>query len=706
MVKYILVILFGFGWIGAAVAQSDQPQSTPSLTDFITLEESTEADKILSLQFGVPPQDIDVNSVVLININTAGFYQSVPDGVAAKMLTPHQRELLSYSGKLRNAFQFIEKSLDLSIQLQEMVNQNKRDSQEFKATSQELQNIFNIASNEILIPYYELLKSSPRLDYVKHGEKSRKDLNKAILNPNATAMLDQISQEITWITLELQNAGASVKQQASSMALNLIAYYSQDGEQKYVHLPHYDDIPAGAIVNLNKLNTVPSPEEMAKLKKLYEEAQNISVDLNKIEDKREALKKFLNISLNNAGIDIETLQAAAKELLQELERTRTHDWVAEMDAAKTRIKTALETEVLTDERRAALQHILELVSKLQTAVSTASATYTQLEKSVKDLVSRLDNVVAQLRDDPLDGLLAIADQVSASKDAYDAVKTQLDAMLKTGQGFGKDISTLAAEVKALFNSIDPQKVGETMAAEIDDIFAQLKLEHLDRIRDAYNKTEQALNSVIDSVKKLDPTTRDSINNYVATFIEPPEMSFFVPLDKAKNTYLDIRTIAIRKEGFQVTLQAQLYPIDTSNGVSVVNKQKVLDEEAQQFQLLRYGLYGDYSVGLAYTESQDILPGQTDKTQSFQPTVSWIVRYRGWREPNQPARYYNRWYKTMGIGVHTVSLDLNNDNEMEIGMGVTLSIFNELFQIGYGRDLSLDENYYFIATRLLEFGNKR
>lgn len=184
-----------------------------------------------------------------------------------------------------------------------------------------------------------------------------------------------------------------------------------------------------------------------------------------------------------------------------------------------------------------------------------------------------------------------------------------------------------------------------MAAEVNGIFKQLRLEHIDRIRTAYAKTEQALkNSILDPIKQLSSDTQDALNTYVATTIDPPEMSYFVPLHKVKNTWLDIRTIVDREEGLVVTLHARLYRVEQSNGQLVINKESVLDAEIQQFRLLRYGLFGAYSVGLAYIESQNILEGQTEKTQSFQPNVSWIMRLRNWRDYDDPARYVHRWLR--------------------------------------------------------------
>ena len=705
MYKKLLVLTIGLGWIGTGFSESLLPQPSLRLNDFITLVESTEKNESLALQFGIPAQDIDINSIVHINVNIAGFYKSIPEDLSAKWLTPHQRELLSYSGKLREALQIIDDSLTMAAQLQDITNQNlPRESKVFKELSEALQTKHNAASTEILIPYYKLLQTSPRPDYVKHGEVSRKALNIAIRDPSGNALLSEINKEITWITQELQQSGASVTQQAEQMALNLIAYTFEDGVQNFVHLPNYDDFPIGTPVNVNKLNTVPSPEELAKLKTLYAEAQRISVELNQIEDKRDALKQFLNIALTNAGIDIKALKSAVDVLVKELEKT--HEWASELDRAKNRIAQVLQDTLITAERRLALQNIDALIIKLQATITKVSPSLTALERSIKGMAPKLDKAALKSRTDPLAALLTITETLTASMNAYGSVKAQLEALLNTGQAFGVDIVTVGNEVNALFDNIDPAAVGDAVTAEINEIFKQLKLEHIDRLRVAYANTETALTDIIAAMKQLDSTTQNSLNAYAATFIEPPEMSFFVPLHKAKNTYLDIRTIATREEGHVVTLQAKLYRVETANGQSVVNQQATLDEEVQQFRLLRYGLYGAYSVGLAYTESLNILEGQTDKSQTFQPTVSWIMRYRGWREPDEPARYVDSWYKTLGIGVHTVTLDLDNDNQTEIGLGVTLSILNELVQVGYGRDLSLDEDYYFIATRLLEFGKKQ
>ena len=65
-------------------------------------------------------------------------------------------------------------------------------------------------------------------------------------------------------------------------------------------------------------------------------------------------------------------------------------------------------------------------------------------------------------------------------------------------------------------------------------------------------------------------------------------------------------------------------------------------------------------------------------------------------------FYNKYF-TPGIGVNVSTLDFNNDNTPEIGIGLTAAFFKDYLQIGYGRNMASDDNFWLFGLRLPLFG---
>ena len=67
-----------------------------------------------------------------------------------------------------------------------------------------------------------------------------------------------------------------------------------------------------------------------------------------------------------------------------------------------------------------------------------------------------------------------------------------------------------------------------------------------------------------------------------------------------------------------------------------------------------------------------------------------------------GRCYNQ-YLTPGLGVNVATMDFNNDNTPEIGLGVTAAFFHDYLQVGYGMNMNTNDNYWMLGLRLPLFG---
>jgi hypothetical protein len=93
-------------------------------------------------------------------------------------------------------------------------------------------------------------------------------------------------------------------------------------------------------------------------------------------------------------------------------------------------------------------------------------------------------------------------------------------------------------------------------------------------------------------------------------------------------------------------------------------------------------------------------GEGDATE-WKPSVavSWSLHHR-FRDPNRSGRAFN-WIHP-GIGVHAASLD-QDDDSVEFGLGVSLTVFDGLLTGGVGYNLNREEDrgYFLVGTSLFK-----
>ena len=684
--------------IGSAL---DQHQL--GLKDIIKLQEQTDTGKLLGLRLGVPPQDVDVNSVIKIQVSAQQLRSAIAKGGQSQIpLSPQHQELLKAVDKLQGAVDILSTGLRKATELQQMVVAGERASAAFASKAQALQQYYKSATKGVR-EYLNFLAHSPDPLYRKRATTILKQLNTLALKVKPVDWNRLIAGEVNWVSAQLEQAAEQVIQQANPVALSLSAYSEVGGSKAPVHLEHYDDLPPGTPQPVDKLNVVPSPEEVAKLKEMYAKAQELSDKLNEVKDSRDALKGVLDVALTRANIDLSELNNAVAAFQQELAKLQATDWSEKLTTAGDRIKDALAANI-TPQQKQTLEAVQAQVNKVKQELKTLQSAVATVQQQVTSLSPRLDQAALLEKNNPVDALVALLGQVAGAVDAFKQVIQVIKNLSGNIQTFAQAFKQLFQDVAALKEALASLDAGMVVKNEIKAVTDEFADQAVSPVQAALNRVTAAARQVGDALSnKLSGDTKNHFNEYAASAITPPDTSRLLPLTHVKDTWLDLRTIAKRTDGSIVTLRATLYRVkaDTRNpdNYLVTN---TIDSEIQQFRLLRFGAYGSYSVGLAYISTEDVITGQTERSRGFAPQVSWILHYRSWREQDAPAFYTRKWYERFGIGLHTVALDLNKDNENEIGFGVTISAVDDLLQIGYGRDLSLGENYYFLATRLFKF----
>lgn len=692
ILKWFEMLLSFFILTSPLITQSyaGTDQQATGLKDIIRLHEHNENDQSLGLLLGTIPQDVDINSVIEINISA----EKLPHDIYYKSkspLRPEQQALLEAANRLQASADTLIQGLRLAAELET----NDRGTKEFKNKASELQKHYK-DSARVLIDYSNFITQQNIGTLAQRKTTFKQSLNYAAQEGKWEAV---ISAEIQWIIQELEKTGQDIIRESDPVALNLVAYHISNDKKTFIHLEHYDTLEQEVPQSIDKLNVVPSPEQAAKLREAYTKTKEIADKLNEIENRREQLKESLNIILKQHGIDLTELRDATKELQQELDKLTAFDWQAKLKAIQDRIDVALAGNPATAQKQK-LQAINIRLQNMKVLWSALESKVANIKQLISAFSPRLDKAAIRGKDDPVAALLALMGQISSAQNAFDSIVQAINTLHVDAQAFAENTINLTNELTNLLEAINSKDIDAPTRAELKAIVSESFQPTITPVKVAAQRMYAAAADVLSHINNIKGEAKNNLNAYVATEIAPPDTTSFVPLIHAKNTWLDLRGVENRKDGSTVVIQASLYQLKQKSEKFIPSK--LIDRETQTLRMLRYGYYGEYSVGLAYVFAENVIANQTAQHRGFAPQVSWVLRHRSWRESTESAHYVKKWYEYIGYGIHTVALDSNNDNQTEIGLGLTLSFMDDMFQLGYGKNLSTDRTYSFIATRLFNF----
>lgn len=682
------------------------------------------------LPFGEIPQDVDINSIVRVQVRSHLLASALGP---SRVLAPQQvRELLAASQALRDAAPLMQQAFVSATRLVQLNAQGARDEAQFAALAQQAQTQFaalSLAAGR----YRTALEASGAEDLqtrARDFEDARSRAIEAASEPGlpeaskaaifATLLID----EADWIVAELERRGLEAAQRLRGVALVLYAVSMRDGVAKPQHLEHYDTLPAGVPVPYEKIRAAPSPEDEAAMREIYAEAQAWAGVLEDLRARRTTLGVALRAAAQQAGLDVEPLLAALREARRALRDAHQGAW----STAAQALADSVEQQLRRSPAGSAVH--TQLV-----ALQTRAATLLAQVDATRDAASRVAVALGALTSGEfLEGLAS----APTSIDGMVLVLRALDAHGKlVADGLG-ELRQLAATVQALPGQMvdlasEASKLAEAAAqlpeaarAALEASLTQLVAARVDPLRDAVQRVGAEAATLAERAAALFDTSGPAVEAYAAADIETPDTSFHVSGERLKDTHLDLRTLSGRREGDTVVIVAKLYrvhPVASGDGsagssgsesaegfegsgrLATAMIGEELDSEAQTLRMLRFGFYTAPGGGPAYVASSFRREASGPRIRQFAPMVAWMLRRQGWPEVGdgaRPQRAGSPW--VVGVGIHTVTLDLDGDNQQEIGVGVAVSAFRDLLQAGYGWDVGLsDRPYWYVGFRLVRIG---
>jgi hypothetical protein len=174
----------------------------------------------------------------------------------------------------------------------------------------------------------------------------------------------------------------------------------------------------------------------------------------------------------------------------------------------------------------------------------------------------------------------------------------------------------------------------------------------------------------------------------AQVLHPPE-SFTVPVDMARDTYLNLERTP-RQIGDTITVYASLRQGD-----------REIDDQTTSFVVEQFGYGGRLSPSVVLV-TPDRLAGSDDRFH-FAPVLSWMHTYRP-RPEEGGASFLLRGFEP-SAGIHAAFLNFDRDRELEIGLGGTVSFWRDRLQVGAGWNLMAQQEdegryYFFLGSDLI------
>jgi len=170
----------------------------------------------------------------------------------------------------------------------------------------------------------------------------------------------------------------------------------------------------------------------------------------------------------------------------------------------------------------------------------------------------------------------------------------------------------------------------------------------------------------------------------------------IELDKITDGTIDLNKTRADRGG-ELTVRAELFTTDEKD------QETVLQWSEQSFHIERFGLTSDFSANVLFVNRLGSgAPGDPNTRFDPAPSASWNLHYR--LRPDADETLTRKLYRFFdpGLGINTAALDFEDEN-VQIGAGVHLTLFEDLLIFGYGYNLQAetDHGYFYFGIGVLE-----
>ncbi len=445
----------------------------------------------------------------------------------------------------------------------------------------------------------------------------------------------------------------------SGDTVTVVAYViPRSGEARQIHVPEYDNIEARPVRAFSRTSPVLNQAEAQRLREEYEGARIVSKAVDELVGKREQIGEQIRTLGKKLEERAKRFVTEARSLMNALNQARVAELVRALAQAPSE-----------DARR-----FRDALTALQADADAIRATADGIESLVKDVRSAdaLELLLAMQRANAL--ATDIKTQLGALPDRIQRWPGHMDTIARTASRMALEPvlqgqSELLASLRTLNTTVTEDL--RTAGASLLDVLPQLK-------------------TAIDYVSEEKFTAQGGHAIAAASAFDPAVQVVAVSLEQAKDTQIDLRRSGIALgEDIEVKVNFK-----AGQGSAARDKTLTYAGEA-----VLTGWHRRYSGDVIFARARNG-PG----SDSYKPNAAVSLEWHHFSRSER--RKFLNWLDP-GVGFHAANLDQNQDQTVELGAGVNLSVWNGLIRIGYGYNLSVKEDrpYYWIGFGLFGMLNR-
>ena len=314
--------------------------------------------------------------------------------------------------------------------------------------------------------------------------------------------------------------------------------------------------------------------------------------------------------------------------------------------------------------------------------------YTTMENDLNDLASgvknKFDGPVSTLKQDLNNFKLGVVKLVNDIENAKLSTST-LTTLAQDADTLYKQAKAIEALGDSIWNIFDAE------VKSLPSVASQLKTEITNDIQKVITQLKDLGQPYLDEARNLmNLLSENRVADLKETAANFSSSTFALSYDNIpKSAEVDLRRVgADRKAGDQIYFKAVIVRDSTDGGF---NKSLFW----RKYTMFHMGIYNSIRASVVFLDKVNGDFAGSNSDFQLAPSYSAIFKI-GTRK----GRFYNQ-YLTPGLGVNVATMDFNNDNTPEIGLGVTAAFFHDYLQVGYG--MNTNDNYWMLGLRLPLFG---
>jgi hypothetical protein len=369
------------------------------------------------------------------------------------------------------------------------------------------------------------------------------------------------------------------------------------------------------------------------------------------EEEQKKLEELTKFTKENEGKGPKVILEIAKKRFNSLEgllRTKLNEAIQEL------IKSI----------KADLEKIKDKVPKIIQALET-------LETTAKDYVEFINKIVEKYKN------IESTYQGDLTKFIIES-KTDLDAIIKQTDDLK---TTFETNIKLIENEL------KNLPTNIKQFITQF-------ITQTIEKGKDVISAIKGELKKMAAHVGDKLKELLnGRAFDMAALEFSEKVFKLNilNTP-DKTTLPLKKTGYREN--GDKFAVKLVVGSAKTNKIEITESRA--FTLFMVLPHIKTIAGLIFTQAT----GEGEDDPPFQMAPSYNILFKGlWdKKKRRKSILYNRLWD-FSFGLNLASLDFNNDNTQELGVGIVLSGIKDYMQVGYGYNIMEKKPYWFFGLRI-------